>query len=85
MPRTKLCLVDGVDLVNGLHEARAAGLRVDVFNLPQSPQKAAALLYDTLFQMDRSELDLILVELPPDTSEWAAIRDRLMRAAALKG
>jgi L-threonylcarbamoyladenylate synthase len=81
-PRTKLRLVDRVDLEDHLLKAQASGLRVSVCSLPVNPQQAAALLYETLFQLDQLKLDLILVELPPDTPEWAAIRDRLMRAAA---
>jgi L-threonylcarbamoyladenylate synthase len=51
-------------------------------SLPSDPARAAALLYEALHQLDRSGLDLLLVEHPPNTSEWAAIRDRLTRAAA---
>ena len=49
--------------------------------LPANPEHAATLLYDTLHQLDLSKPDLILVELPPDTPEWAGVRDRLLRAA----
>ena len=51
-------------------------------SLPADPILAASLLYETLFRLDRNGLDLILVESPPETSEWAAVRDRLTRAAA---
>jgi L-threonylcarbamoyladenylate synthase len=51
-------------------------------NLTDNPQFAAARLYDTFHKLDQLQLDLILVEEPPDTPEWAAIRDRLKRAAA---
>ena len=51
-------------------------------SLPADPSLAASLLYDTLFRLDRAGLDLILVEWPPETPEWAAVRDRLTRAAA---
>lgn len=44
-------------------------------------RSAAAQLYDTLHRLDHAQLDLILVETPPDTPEWAAVRDRLTRAA----
>jgi L-threonylcarbamoyladenylate synthase len=89
-PRTPLRLIDGDDFVDDLLEAQAAGIRLGVLTfswdglnrLPRDPRQAAALLYDTLHQLDREGLDLILVEMPPDTSEWAAVRDRLTRAAA---
>jgi L-threonylcarbamoyladenylate synthase len=52
-----------------------------VISLPADPEHAAPFLYDALFRLDNSGVDLILVELPPDTPEWSAIRDRLTRAA----
>jgi L-threonylcarbamoyladenylate synthase len=89
-PRTRLRLTDGDAFADDLLEAQALGIRVGILTfswdglnrLPRDPQQAAALLYDTLHQMDREELDLILVEMPPDTPEWEAVRDRLTRAAA---
>jgi L-threonylcarbamoyladenylate synthase len=50
-------------------------------SLPAHSESAAALLYDALHRLDEAGLDLILVETPPDTPEWAAVRDRLARAA----
>jgi L-threonylcarbamoyladenylate synthase len=60
----------------------AVGTRGRHISLPTDPERAGALLYDALHRLDQSGLGLILVELPPDTPEWAAVRDRLMRAAA---
>jgi L-threonylcarbamoyladenylate synthase len=89
-PRTPLRLIDGDDFVDDLLEAQAGGLRVGAMTfswelferLPDDPQRAAAALYDTLHRLDQAGYDLILVEMPPDTPEWAAVRDRLTRAAA---
>jgi L-threonylcarbamoyladenylate synthase len=50
-------------------------------SLPSDPDRAASHLYEALHLLDRAGLDLLLVERPPDTPEWAAIRDRLTRAA----
>jgi len=50
-------------------------------SLPSDPDRAAAHLYEALHRLDQAGLDLLLVERPPDTPEWAAIRDRLARAA----
>ena len=50
-------------------------------SLPADPEHAAAALYDALHRLDHAGMDLLLVELPPDAPEWAAVRDRLMRAA----
>jgi L-threonylcarbamoyladenylate synthase len=90
-PRTPLRLVDGNDFTDDFLEANQAGQRVGLISftgsnpvgisLSDRPEVAAALLYDRLHQLDRAGLDFILVERPPDTPEWAAIRDRLMRAA----
>jgi L-threonylcarbamoyladenylate synthase len=49
--------------------------------MPEKPEDYAAELYSALHKFDRQEFDWIAVELPPDVPEWAAIRDRLMRAA----
>jgi L-threonylcarbamoyladenylate synthase len=59
----------------------AVGPRGRVLFLPANPIHAAVFLYDALFRLDQAGLDRILVEQPPDTPEWAAIRDRLIRAA----
>lgn len=42
-------------------------------------------LYANLRTLDRSGADLLLIEEPPLSLEWAAIRDRLTRAAAGAG
>jgi L-threonylcarbamoyladenylate synthase len=60
----------------------SVGARGRHVSLPTEPDRAAARLYETLHRLDQSDLDLILIELPPDTPEWAAVRDRLIRAAA---
>src|SRR5258708_1731547 len=76
----------------GLELLRAAGVPIaapSANRLKQlSPTTAervleeyAAELYSALHKFDRQEFDWIAVELPPDVPEWAAIRDRLMRAA----
>lgn len=52
-----------------------------VLNLSQSPEAYAQALYAALHQLDALGLDTILVEQPPSTDGWAAILDRLTRAA----
>jgi L-threonylcarbamoyladenylate synthase len=61
--------------------ADIASAKEQLFDLPADPESAAASLYDVLHELDEAGLDLILVEWPPDGPEWAAIRDRLVRAA----
>jgi L-threonylcarbamoyladenylate synthase len=49
--------------------------------MPVGAASYAARLYAVLHELDAENLPWIAVELPPETPEWAAIRDRLMRAA----
>jgi L-threonylcarbamoyladenylate synthase len=44
------------------------------------PQRYARDLYSNLRALDASGCDEILVEEPPASAEWAAVRDRLARA-----
>ncbi len=48
----------------------------------RQPQQYGHDLYANLRALDLSGCDRILVEEPPDTLEWAAIRDRLARACS---
>jgi len=48
--------------------------------LSDSPAYAAEHLYEALHQLDRLQASTILILLPPNQPEWAAIRDRLTRA-----
>jgi len=50
--------------------------------MPADPRAYAALLYERLHEADAQGWDWIAIEHPPRTEEWAAIRDRLERAAA---
>jgi L-threonylcarbamoyladenylate synthase len=50
--------------------------------LPADPAQAARELYSTLHRLDSEGYDWIAVGSPPATAEWAAVRDRLRRAAA---
>ena len=49
---------------------------------PAAPAGYAHDLYANLRQLDAAGCDVMLVEEPPLTMEWAAVRDRLGRAAA---
>jgi L-threonylcarbamoyladenylate synthase len=53
-----------------------------VLRMPADPQEFAAVLYDRLHRADEQGLDWIAIEMPPDTPEWAGVRDRLKRAAS---
>jgi L-threonylcarbamoyladenylate synthase len=49
--------------------------------MPADPDSFAARLYATLHALDKRELATIVVDDPPDTDAWRAVRDRLTRAA----
>ena len=50
---------------------------------PREPWRYARDLYANLRALDSSGCDRIMVEEPPDTLEWTAIRDRLTRAGSV--
>ena len=50
--------------------------------MPEDPAGYAARLYGALHELDREGWPVISVEPPPETLEWAAVLDRLRRAAA---
>jgi L-threonylcarbamoyladenylate synthase len=55
--------------------------RVDCWiRMPREPQAYAQRLYAALRELDGAGCGAILIEAPPDTSEWTAVRDRLSRA-----
>jgi L-threonylcarbamoyladenylate synthase len=49
--------------------------------LRREPRAYAAALYETLHRLDSLGASVLLVEAPPDTDDWLALRDRLQRAA----
>jgi L-threonylcarbamoyladenylate synthase len=55
--------------------------RVDCWlRMPREPQAYAQRLYAALRELDTAGCKHILVEAPPDSPEWSAVRDRLRRA-----
>lgn len=57
--------------------------RVDHWiRMPRDPQAYARRLYAALRELDAAGCATILVESPPGSSAWTAVRDRLSRAAA---
>lgn len=73
-PRTRVVL--------GQAPVEGRGFRLDLASMPADSAKYAATLYAILHEVDASGYDWIAVELPPDTPDWAGVRDRLFRAAA---
>jgi L-threonylcarbamoyladenylate synthase len=94
-PRTALRLVAPGDLARAAREALADGWRCglllrgaaeppganSVRRLPEAPEGYARGLYAALRELDRAGNDLILAEAVPSTPAWAAVADRLRRAA----
>jgi L-threonylcarbamoyladenylate synthase len=60
--------------------SEAGFARVSV--IPHDAEAFARALYAELHRCDELGAELVLVEAPPDTSEWRAIADRLKRASA---
>ncbi|KTD76460.1 L-threonylcarbamoyladenylate synthase [Legionella waltersii] len=48
--------------------------------LANSPEKAAYELYFQLREADASDAICIAIELPPETSEWQGVRERILKA-----
>lgn len=99
-PRTPLRIVQSARLRDVLNMRRHAGGRCAVIAhtqpplagephpwrlLPANPAGYAHQLYAALREADAAGTDLIVLEAPPATAEWAAINDRLRRAAAGAG
>jgi L-threonylcarbamoyladenylate synthase len=59
----------------------AAGKFGRVSVIPHDAEAFARALYAELHECDEMGADLIIVETLPETNEWHAIADRLMRAA----
>jgi L-threonylcarbamoyladenylate synthase len=89
-PRARLLLTKDVTDVSGLAgpvgvltwetagDAGPAGAEV----LSADPREYAADLYAALHRLDDAGVATILVQEPPQTEDWLAVRDRLSRAAA---
>lgn len=59
----------------------AASRDLVIVPMPGEPDAYAAMLYAALHALDKRDLAAIVVDAPPDTDAWRAIRDRLSRAA----
>lgn len=84
-PRTRLILVKGPGELpdrTGAYVWRVMpGPAARSVRMPLDPAPYAAQLYRVLHQLDAENWPWIAVEIPPDAPGWAAIRDRLQRAA----
>jgi L-threonylcarbamoyladenylate synthase len=93
-PKAHVKLVKRVEMLETLssHKGRRLGVlalevRVPRLNLalqrvvPAIATEYAHALYASLRALDTQHVDVILVETPPSSAAWAAINDRLARAA----
>lgn len=93
-PRAQVKLMTRREMLEtvGSHKGRrvaALALEVPVPRLPPALQRVVPVvagkyaheLYAALRALDASGADVILVEQPPQTASWAAVNDRLRRAA----
>ncbi len=53
-----------------------------VIRMPEQAEDYAQALYTSLRELDSLQLDMILVEQPPETEAWRAINDRLCKATS---
>ena len=53
-----------------------------VIRMPERAEDYAQALYTSLRELDSLQLDMILVEQPPNTEVWRAINDRLHKATS---
>jgi L-threonylcarbamoyladenylate synthase len=81
-PRARLVISEKRTLSETLAAERARGGRVAELTLPEDARAAARSLYASLRALDGQFYDTIVVALPLDTEANAAVRDRLIRAAA---
>ena len=89
-PRTPACLVPSHaldrEIVQGKNKVAVLAFsrpdeRVDFWlRMPRDPQAYAQRLYAALRELDSAGCERILVEAPPESPEWSAVRDRLRRA-----
>jgi L-threonylcarbamoyladenylate synthase len=86
-PRTPLFLISNGELLEqgqGIylqHTRPPNRAGAQVVQMPQSAPDYAARLYSALHEADDARVDWIAVDVPPEATEWEAVRDRLRRAA----
>jgi L-threonylcarbamoyladenylate synthase len=85
-PRTPLLLVNTPSEMPDRRGAyvwwNTSGLTARSLRMPNDPAAYAHRIYSVLHDLDEEGWPWIAVEAPPDTASWAAIADRLKRAAS---
>lgn len=95
-PRTPLVTGSRERLREEAHRLAAAGEKLALLSwadadtdcladllrvMPERPCEYARVLYATLRELDAGGFDTLLLESPPQSADWLAVNDRLMRAA----
>lgn len=65
---------------NSSQRPRVEGSNAAIIDLPIDARSFERNLYARLHWLDAQHLQAIYIELPPDTPEWSAARDRVLRA-----
>jgi L-threonylcarbamoyladenylate synthase len=87
-PRTRLLLVEDGEVPEegkGIylrHEHPPGRSGIAIVQMPSTPAKYAAALYDKLHEADAAGYDWIAVDAPPETPDWEAVLDRVRRAVS---
>jgi L-threonylcarbamoyladenylate synthase len=80
-PKATLVLVAETEIAAEVQRRNARGQRAIALDMPSSAAGAAHELYGLLRNLDKAGYTTIVTSLPPDTDDYAAVRDRLTRAA----
>ncbi len=80
-PRTPLVLSTQPEPLGAYVWINSPAKAVRSIHMPDGADAYAARLYSVLHELDREGWPAIYVEPPPETVEWAAVRDRLQRAS----
>ena len=85
LPRARELSLQGCKVVVlGLGAVRSNAVsdnNFEYFPMPERAEDYAHVLYATLRRFDHAGFDYLLVESPPDTRPWLAVKDRLWRGA----
>jgi L-threonylcarbamoyladenylate synthase len=79
-PRARVHLVAKIASNPGLILGPLNG--ANQISMPPNAREYAAKLYDALHELDKQGAPEIWIEAPPETPEWAAVWDRLIRATS---
>jgi len=67
---------------SNVHIASIESKLIQIIPMPERAEDYAQALYASLRELDSLQLDMILVEQPPEKEAWRAINDRLRKATS---